>query len=60
MDAVTYDHGRPATAGRPETRTTVFARFMDALKESRARAARLVIARYAHLLATYDPELEQH
>lgn len=54
MNAVTYERGRAATvaAGRPPSeiiRKAIFARFMDALKQSRDREARRVIARYAHL-----------
>ena len=37
-------------AGQADTRKTLLLRFLDALKASRRGEARLVIARYAHLL----------
>ena len=36
--------------GRAGRRRTLLSRFLDALKKSRRREARLVIARHAHLL----------
>jgi len=39
-----------ARVGRRETQSAPIARFVDALKKSRRREARRVIARYAHLL----------
>jgi hypothetical protein len=58
MVAVTYGDARVAArtvvkAARPEagvSRKSFFARFMDALIESRVRQARREIARHAHLL----------
>jgi hypothetical protein len=44
-----------ARVGRRETQRAPFSRFMDALKKSRRHEARLVIARYAHLLPPDHP-----
>ena len=41
--------------GRAGRRATLFSRFLDALKKSRRREARLVIARHAHLLPLDHP-----
>jgi len=41
--------------GRRERQNAPFARFVDALKKSRRCEARLVIARYAHLLPPDHP-----
>ena len=62
MDAVNYGSARTPAATAPEARPSepskpaiksVFHRFLDALKMTRRRQARRVIATYAHLLA--DP-----
>lgn len=62
MDAVNYGSARtpastPVDATQSEPRKSaiksIFARFLDALKMTRRRQARRVIATYAHLLA--DP-----
>jgi hypothetical protein len=55
MNAVTFGGARtPATAlaksARVSTRWSFFARFVDALKETRRQEARRVVERYAHLL----------
>ena len=44
-----------AGLGRGQKRRTLPSRFMDALKTSRRREARLVIARHAHLLPLGHP-----
>jgi hypothetical protein len=44
-----------ARVGRGQTQRAPFSRFVDALKKSRRREARLVIARYAHLLPPDHP-----
>jgi hypothetical protein len=41
--------------GRASRRRTLLSRFLDALKKSRRREARLVIARHAHLLPLDHP-----
>ena len=63
MNAVTCVRGRAATvaAGRPLSeisRKSIFSRFVDALRQSREREARRVIARYAHL-AQYETDENQ-
>ena len=51
MSAVTYGVARvAATETLSAPRKTFFARFMDALIDSRARQARREIAKHAHLL----------
>jgi hypothetical protein len=52
MVAVTYGTARVAadTTERAVARKSWFARFMDAVMESRMRQARRELARYAHLL----------
>jgi len=42
-------------AGRRDTQRTLFSHFMGALKKSRRHEARIVIARYAHLLPLDHP-----
>lgn len=57
MDAVNAGSRDPvATFGmaRKESHASFLLRFMDALKESRRREARRVIATYAYLLADRD------
>ena len=44
-----------ARLGRGQKRRTLRSRFMDALKKSRRREARLVIARHTHLLPLDHP-----
>ena len=44
-----------AQVGRRETQRAPFAHFMNALMKSRRHEARLVIARYAHLLPPDHP-----
>ncbi len=44
-----------ARLGRGQKRRTLRSRFMDALKKSRRREGRLVIARHAHLLPLDHP-----
>lgn len=41
--------------GRAGRRRTLLSRFLDALKKSRRREARLVIARHVHLLTLDHP-----
>jgi len=55
MDAVIFGSGHASDAAvaegvRVTPRRSFFARFMDALKETRRREARRVIKRYTHLL----------
>ena len=57
MNAVNAGSRDPvATFGmaRKESRKSILLRFMEAMKESRCREARRVIATYAHLLADRD------
>ena len=57
MNAVNTGSRDPvATSGmaRKEPRKSILLRFMEALKESRRREARRVIATYVHLLADRD------
>jgi hypothetical protein len=58
MNAINAGSRDPvATFGmaRKKSRKSLFLRFMAALKESRRREARRVIASYAHLLSNRDP-----
>jgi hypothetical protein len=57
MHVATFGGARtPATAvtkgKRVKSRTSIFARFMNGLKESRLKEARRVIERHNHLLAS--------
>ena len=57
MDAVTYGGARApgtpvAESVKAEPRKRFFARFMDALRETRRQQARRVIATHAHLLSS--------
>jgi hypothetical protein len=60
MDAVTYGNSRvhrvvpEATKGK--TRTSLFARFVEALRESRRQQARRVIENHAHLPSSAIPD----
>ena len=49
MAMITYGAATPAAQARPR-RKNVFVRFMQALQESRMRAAQREIDRYRHLL----------
>ena len=56
MHVATFGGARtPATAvtkgKRVKSRTSIFARFMNGLKESRLKEARRVIERHSHLMA---------
>jgi hypothetical protein len=57
MKAVNADSRDPAATigmAQKKSRRSFFGRFMDALKDSRRREARRVIATYAYLLADRD------
>jgi hypothetical protein len=57
MNAVNAGSRDPAATfgmARKESRKSILLRVMEALKESRRREARRVIATYAHLLADRD------
>jgi hypothetical protein len=45
---------------RKKSRKSILLRFTEALKESRRRQARRVIATYAHLLADGDTDDDNH
>jgi hypothetical protein len=63
MNAVNAGSRDPvATFGmaRKQSRKSILLRFMEALKESRRREARRVIATYAHLLANRDNRKEDN
>ena len=62
-ETVTYGSNRrpaKAIAGRMRAvpRRSFFGCFIDALRESRSREARRVIAKYAHLQASNGPEID--
>jgi hypothetical protein len=59
MNVVTYGGARASAARvarniQDGARRRFFARFMDALRETRLREARRIIERYAHLLPQAD------
>lgn len=58
MDAVNYVGSHPAGSlggnNKIESHKSIFSSFANALKETRRREARRVIATYAHLLARDD------
>ena len=64
MNAVNAGSRDPAATfgmARKKSRKSILLRFTEALKESRRRQARRVIATYAHLLADRDaPDDDNH
>jgi len=63
MNAVNVGSRDPVAAfglARKESRKSVLLRFVEALKESRRREARRVIATHAHLLANRDTQDEDN